>query len=313
MKLSVSGVAFAFPSHVVLDGVTFEVEEGTLLGILGPNGAGKSTLLRLIHAALEASRGSVLLDGEDLARMPRRQLARRVGVVPQSCTPGFSVDVREFVRMGRYAHESFLGGGGARDDLAVEQALADVGLGALAGRDVQELSGGEFRRVLIAQALAQEAPLLLLDEPVQQLDLRHQLEVMELVRRVALRPGRGAVAVLHDLALASRYCDAIVLLVDGRVAAAGAAADVITPALLRKVYGVEALVDRCPDSGTVRVTPLRAVLDDSHSNPGGRHEVGHEARNGHLAVGLGVADPHAHRRGSGVPLLRRIGGAGAGA
>jgi iron complex transport system ATP-binding protein len=165
--------------------------------------------------------------------------------------------VDEFVRMGRYARESFFGAPGEGDGDAVRGALADVGMSEFALRSVRELSGGEFRRVLIAQALAQETPVLLLDEPVQQLDLLHQIEVMELVRRLAHRAGSAAVAVLHDLGLAARYCDEIVLLARGGVAAAGRPEDVITEANVRDVYGVEAVVDRCAATGAVRVVPVR--------------------------------------------------------
>jgi iron complex transport system ATP-binding protein len=259
MKIRVSDVAFEYPERPVLDHVSFAVRAGTLVGVLGPNGAGKSTLLRCMHAALEPSHGGVLVDGADLATMSRRDVALRVGVVPQSCSPGFQVTVAEFVGMGRYARESFLGAPSTEDVAAVRRALADVDMTEHAARSVHELSGGEFRRVLIAQALAQEAGALLLDEPVQQLDLLHQLEVMELVRRIARRPGAAAVVVLHDLGLAARYCDELLLLDAGRVAAVGAPEDVITEDNLRTVYGVEAAVDRCPETGAVRVVPLRPV------------------------------------------------------
>jgi iron complex transport system ATP-binding protein len=257
MKIRVSDVAFEYPGRPVLDHVSFDVRAGTLVGVLGPNGAGKSTLLRCMHAALEPSHGGVLVDGADLATMSRREIALRVGVVPQSCSPGFQVTVAEFVGMGRYAREPLFGGRSAADLDAVRRALEDVDMTEHAVRCVHELSGGEFRRVLVAQALAQEAPVLLFDEPVQQLDLLHQIEVMELVRRVARRPTAAAVAVLHDLGLAARYCDELLLLREGRVVAKGAPQDVITEENLRSVYGVEAVVDRCPETGSVRVVPLR--------------------------------------------------------
>jgi iron complex transport system ATP-binding protein len=257
MKLRVAGVEFDYPGRPVLRGVTFDVREGTLVGVLGPNGAGKSTLLRCMHAALEPSRGSVLVDGEELSKLPRREVALRVGVVPQACSPGFQVSVAEFVGMGRYSRETLLGSPSSSDAAAVSRALADVDMTEHVARSVHELSGGEFRRVLIAQALAQEAPTMLLDEPVQQLDLLHQIEVMELVRRIARRPGAAAVVVLHDLGLAARYCDGLVLLAEGRVAAVGAPERVITEENLRSAYGVDAVVDRCPATGAVRVAALR--------------------------------------------------------
>ncbi len=265
MKLRVDRVAFAFAGRPVLFDVSFAVPAGRFVGILGPNGAGKSTLLRCMHAELEPSAGGVFVDGVAIAELPRREVARRVAVVPQSCSPGFEVSIAEFVRMGRYAREGFLGSPAADDLDAVRRALADVGMAADAGRFVHELSGGEFRRVLVAQALAQEAPVLLLDEPVQQLDLRHQIDVMELVRGVARRPDAAAVAVLHDLGLAARYCDKVVLLSNGRVAAAGRPEDVITRENLRAVYGVDAAVDRCPATGAVRVAAVRAATEGRSS------------------------------------------------
>ena len=256
MKLRVAGVAFAYPGRPVFDGVSLDVPEGRLVGVLGPNGSGKSTLLRCMHAALAPSRGSVLVDGTELAGLPRREIARRIAVVPQSSSPGFEVSVREFVGMGRYARESFLGGRSAADVDAVSRAMVETGLAAFEDRGVHELSGGEFRRVLIAQALAQETPVLLLDEPVQQLDLLHQIEVMDLVRRIARRPGAAAVAVLHDLGLAARWCDLLVLLAGGRVVAAGTPDEVVTEENLRTAYGVETAIDRCPETGAIRVTAL---------------------------------------------------------
>ena len=255
--MRVAGIRFAYPGHPVFDGVSLDVPEGRLVGVLGPNGSGKSTLLRCMHAALTPSRGSVLVDGTEIAALARRDVARRIAVVPQSCSPGFQISVGEFVGMGRYARESFLGGQSRGDREAVTRALADAGLAGWEDRSVHELSGGEFRRVLIAQALAQETPVLLLDEPVQQLDLLHQIEVMDLVRGIARRPGAAAVAVLHDLNLAARWCDLVVLLAGGRVVAAGSPDEVVTETNLRNAFGVEAAVDRCPETGAVRVTALR--------------------------------------------------------
>jgi len=266
MKLRVDGVSFAFPGRPVLHDVSFQVPAGRFVGLLGPNGAGKSTLLRCLHEELRPSKGGVFIDGVAVAELSRREVARRVSVVPQTCSPALEVSVAEFVRMGRYAREGLLGTAGPEDLDAVRGALDAVGMTSAAERSVHELSGGEFRRVLVAQALAQQTPVLLLDEPVQQLDLLHQVEVMELVRRVARRPDAAAVAVLHDLGLAARFCDEVVLLAHGRVAAAGRPEDVITKENLRRVYGVDAVVDRCAATGAVRVVPLAAAGAEGRSS-----------------------------------------------
>jgi iron complex transport system ATP-binding protein len=268
MKFVVSGLSFRYASRIALDDVSFHVGESELVGILGPNGAGKSTLLRCMHAALTPTRGAVTVGDVDLSTLPRREVAKLVGVVPQSCSPGFRVDVAAFVGMGRFAHESFLGAASAEDRAAVRDALGAVDMLGFADRSVLELSGGEFRRVLIAQAIAQHAPVLLLDEPVQQLDLRHQIEVMELIRSVAKRRGCTGVAVLHDLSLAARYCDSLILLAHGRVVAVGPPESVITPAHLRDVYGVEATVDRCLVTGSLRATAIRALAPPDSTNAG---------------------------------------------
>jgi iron complex transport system ATP-binding protein len=252
-------VSFAFGTRPILDGVSLDAPEGRLVGLVGPNGAGKSTLLRCMYGALRPGGGRILLDGRDLGSLTRREIARVVGVVPQSCTPTFPVSVAQFVGMGRYARERFLGGPTPEDHAVVRRCLGEMGLAPLADRPVDELSGGEFRRVLIAQALAQEPGVLLFDEPVQQLDLRHQLEVMEFARAFTRRGGTAGVVVLHDLGLAARFCDSLVLLHRGRILAAGPAEDVLTPSHLREAYEVEASVQRCPATGAIQIVPLAAA------------------------------------------------------
>jgi len=258
-RLRTEDVAFRYDGSAVLDGVSLEVAEGELLGLVGPNGAGKSTLLKLLYGVLSPDRGSVLLDGRALQAHSRREIARVLGVVPQACTPAFPVSVSQFVGMGRFARESFLGGPAHGDADVVHRCLSELGLLALGDRPIDELSGGEFRRVLIAQALAQEPQVLLFDEPVQQLDLLHQLEVMEFARGFARRPGAAALIVLHDLGLAARFCDRLVLLHGGRVLASGAPDDVLSVENVRTAYGVEAAIQRCPATGALQVVPIAAT------------------------------------------------------
>lgn len=258
MRLRAEKLEFAYRGAVVLAGVSIDIEEGTLLGVVGPNGAGKSTLLRCLYGALRP-RGAVTVDGYPLASLSSSAIARIIGVVPQSCSPAFPVSVAHFVGMGRFSREPFLGGPTEADRAVVRRSLAEMGLSDLAQRPVDELSGGEFRRVLIAQALAQEPSILLMDEPVQQLDLLHMLEVMDFARAFAHRGGTSGVVVLHDLSLAARFCDRLALLHGGRVIASGPPERVLTVGHIRTAYGVEASVERCPATGMLHVVPLGPI------------------------------------------------------
>lgn len=264
-------VAFSYGRQSVLMGVTLDVHAGELLGLVGPNGAGKSTLLACLHGAAKPKRGRVVLEGADLSTLSEKAIARGIGVVPQNCDVPFPVSVEGFVGLGRYPHESWLRAHSAADAAVVRDCLERMELAALAQRSVNELSGGEFRRVLIAQALAQEPRVLLLDEPVQQLDLLHQIEVMELARAFTRRDGTVGVVVLHDLGLAARYCDRIALLHGGALAAMGTPDHVITPAHIEYAFGVRAEVERNPRTGLLNVVPLApADKDAMHTNPGTR-------------------------------------------
>jgi len=255
--LSATDVVFGYGSHLVLDGVGLEIEEGSLTGLVGPNGAGKSTLLRCLYGGLVPRSGRILVEGDDLSDLGPGEIARRIGVVPQTSNPAFPVSVAYFVGMGRFAREPFLGGPTDADREVVRRCIEEMRLTDVADHPVDELSGGEFRRVLLAQALAQEPRLLLLDEPVQQLDLLHQLEVMEFVRDFTQRGSTAGVIVLHDLSLAARYCDTVVLLARGRIVASGPPAAVLTANNLRSVYGVESSVEPCVETGGLRFVVLR--------------------------------------------------------
>jgi iron complex transport system ATP-binding protein len=254
--LEVHDLTFAYDGKPVVHDVSLDLPEGELLGLVGPNGAGKSTLLACLHRALRPQRGTVLVGGADVARLSAREIARRIAVVPQTCNVVFPVSVAHFVGLGRYARESFLGGPTLADRAIVKECLDEMGLGPIADRPIDEISGGEFRRALIAQALAQQPAILLFDEPVQQLDLLHQLEVMEFARRFTRRGGTAGLVVLHDLGLAARYCDRIALLHEGRVVAVGTPEEVLTPDAVRRAYGVEALIRRNDATGAIEVVPL---------------------------------------------------------
>ena len=264
MKLQAEGLRFAYGDSDVVQDVSLEVREGELLGLIGPNGAGKSTLLALLAGALQPRAGQVRLEGQDVAALPRRTIARALGLVPQRCDVPFPVPVRSFVALGRYAHENWLTRGARRSERVVDEVLERLSLTPLSRRYVSELSGGEFRRVLIAQALAQEPRVLLLDEPIQQLDLRNQLEVMEFARRFSRDVGTSALVVLHELGYAARYCDRIALLSGGRLSALGSPAEVLTPERVLEVYGVHASIERDPVTESLQVIPVRAAI---HTRP----------------------------------------------
>ncbi|MBK7641700.1 MAG: ABC transporter ATP-binding protein [Planctomycetes bacterium] len=262
MRLRASGLQFDYGGAPVLAGVSLELREGQLLGLVGPNGAGKSTLLSCLHGGLKPSTGNVRLEGVELEQLSRREVARAIAVVPQRCEVAFPVSVEHFVGLGRFAYSRFLGGQTQADLDAVEVALERMQLERLRRRAVDQLSGGEFRRVLIAQALAQEPRIMLFDEPVQQLDLRHQLEVMEFAREFARGAGQAALIVLHDLGLAARYCDELALLHRGRIVASGAPASVLTETALGEVWNVRAAIERSPATGAlqiVAISPLHEV------------------------------------------------------
>jgi len=244
----------------VLGPLDLEIVRGSFLGIVGPNGSGKTTLLRALTGALRPRSGGIDLEGRPLARYAPADLARMVGVVPQSFNLDFTFTVEAMVGMGRYAHRSVRDQRRAADGEAVAAALEATGMTALAGRFVTELSGGERQRALIAQTLAQETPVLLLDEPLNNLDLNHQLEVMQLLAALHAA-GRTVVVVLHDLNMAAQYCEELVLLDQGRVAARGTPEDILDPGLILEVFKVRMTVHR--QGRRPYLTPLCPRLTES--------------------------------------------------
>lgn len=241
-----------------------EVPAKGFVGILGPNGSGKTTLLRVLAGVLRPSRGRVFLDADDLARVPRPALARRMAVVPQETHLAFDYTVMEVVLMGRYPHLRAFEIEGPSDFAIARDALASTGTRALEDRAFGTLSGGEKQRVIIAAALAQIAGaasggLLLLDEPTVALDLSYQLELAALLLDLQRRLPIAIAVSTHDLNFAASVCRTLVLLKDGEVLAAGATSDVLTPALIRDLYGVEADVSRHAASGRLVVIPVRRV------------------------------------------------------
>ncbi|BAL87726.1 putative ABC transporter ATP-binding protein [Actinoplanes missouriensis 431] len=232
--IEAAGVSWRYGANPVIDGVGVTARPGRVLGLIGPNGSGKTTLLRLLHGALRSPTGTVTVDGDALGALNPREAARRMAVVVQESGGETALTVAEMVLLGRGPHLSTFQRTGATDHEVAARCLDRVGATHLAARSFAGLSGGERQRVLIARALAQQATHLLLDEPTNHLDIRYQHEILRLVRGL----GTCAVVVLHDLNLAARYCDDLVLLGQGAVVAAGEVSDVLRPEILEPVYGI---------------------------------------------------------------------------
>src|SRR6516162_976814 len=239
--LEVNGVTFGYEREPLLYDVHMRVREGEMVGLLGPNGSGKTTLLRLVSGVLHPQQGSVALEGRDLQDWGRRGIARRIAVVPQELHIPFSFTVEQLVSLGRTPYINLLGSRSARDVHIVQDAMHAAGIAALAQRIFNELSGGERQRVIVAMALAQQPKLLLLDEPTSHLDIKYQIDVLELVERLNRERGVTIIAALHDLNLAARYFPRLVLFQRGIVADAGPA-EVLEPQLLKRVYGISVQV-----------------------------------------------------------------------
>lgn len=261
--LAASGLRFRYPGaprHAV-DEVDVAVPEGALVGVIGPNGSGKSTLVKLLLGALEPDRGEIRLLGRRLSSWRRREMARRVGVVPQNESVTFPVSVREFVAMGRYPHLGPWRTEGPEDRDAVERALARCDVESLAGRAFSTLSGGERQLARVARALAQEPDLLVLDEPTVSLDVRHEMEIYELLREL-VGGGTTVLLVTHNLNAAARYADRLLLLHEGRARAEGPPGEVLTRETVEDVYGWPVRVVRHPgpgpDEGAPQVVALAA-------------------------------------------------------
>lgn len=250
------GYARGAGARPVFEDVSLGIPQGAVLGLLGPNGSGKSTLLRLMSGVLPPHSGSVLLDGTPIARLTRRDLARRIAVVPQETRATFDFTVLEMVLMGRYPHLGTLELEGAADVEIARAAMRDTGTESLADRLFGTLSGGEKQRVVIAAALAQASDILLLDEPTTALDLRFQFEVMAVLKRLNAERGTTLVVSTHDLNLAAALCEQVVLLKSGRVLAHGATADTLTADNLRALYDVDADVQFHERAGHLTVVPL---------------------------------------------------------
>ncbi|AFH65359.1 ABC transporter ATP-binding protein [Paenibacillus caseinilyticus] len=251
--MKVRGLGKRFGARIVLREIDLEVQPGEWLGILGPNGSGKSTLLHLLSGVEAPDQGSIELDGQPLAGYSRKALARLLAVLPQDALPPLGFTVREIVEMGRYPYQNWLGDEREDRSALVERILSWLKLEELQERTVDALSGGERQRVALGRALAQEPRLLLLDEPTTFLDIGYQLEMLERIDRWKEENGMTVVSVLHDLNLASMFCDRLLLLQEGRIRAIGTPEQVLQPAGLEEVYGTRPYVLPHPDSGVPQI------------------------------------------------------------
>ncbi|HOP08593.1 MAG TPA: heme ABC transporter ATP-binding protein [Candidatus Methanofastidiosa archaeon] len=243
MDLNVESLYFGYFKKNILKDVSFTAKSGEVMGIVGPNGSGKTTLLKCIRKALTPRQGSIMLDGEDIMEWDRTKIAKYFGVVPQNTNITFPFTVLEIVMMGRIPHLKRMQGEGEDDVYVAKKAMSLTAIEHLYYRYVNNLSGGEVQRVIIARALAQEPKILLLDEPTSNLDINHQFETMKLIRKLAKDEDMIVVIISHDLNLSMRYCDNLILLHDGEVFSSGRPVDVLTKENIRKVYGVEAQID----------------------------------------------------------------------
>ncbi|MEU6562355.1 ABC transporter ATP-binding protein [Nocardia nova] len=262
-RLTADDITLGYGGRVIVDGLSVDIAPGLVTTVIGPNGCGKSTLLRGLGRLLRPNAGQVLLDGKAIATMKTRDVARVVGVLPQTPVAPEGLTVADLVARGRHPHQSWLRQWSADDESEVARALAQTGVSDLADRTLDELSGGQRQRAWISMALAQGTDILLLDEPTTYLDLAHSLEVLDLVDRLHEELGRTVVMVLHDLNLAIRYSDHLIVMRDGRIVAQGAPGDIIDTELLSSVFGLRAEVHTDPVSRRPMIVPI-----------GSRHVIG---------------------------------------
>lgn len=254
--LTARDLVAGYRDHQVLKGVDLAVQSGRITAIVGANACGKSTLLRALSRLLAPERGEVLLDGKAIHRMPPRRLAQQLGLLPQSPIAPEGITVLDLVSRGRHPHQGLFGRWTAEDEAAVATALEVTRTYDLAERTVEELSGGQRQRVWVAMALTQQTGILLLDEPTTFLDINHQIEVLDLLADLNCARGTTIVMVLHDLNLAARYADTLVAMAGGKVHAMGTAAEVLTEANVREVFGLDSRILPDPVTGKPMMIPL---------------------------------------------------------
>lgn len=253
-------LTIGYRDHPVSQGLDVAIPRGGFTAIIGPNGCGKSTLLRTLCRLIEPGAGEVLLDGKTLASFAGRELAKRIGLLSQTAIAPEGIRVRDLVARGRYPHQNWLQQWSLQDEQAVASAMRMTGIESLAARGVDQLSGGQRQRVWIAMVLAQETPLILLDEPTTYLDITHQIELLELFHALNQQTGRTLVAVLHDINQACRYASHLIAMRDGRIVATGAPGKIVTATLMRDVFDLACDVMEDPVTGTPLIVPHRVSV-----------------------------------------------------
>lgn len=256
MALTANTITLGYDERVISENLSVRIPEGAFTVIVGPNACGKSTLLRALSRLLKPREGSIVLDGRTIHSYKAKEVARKLGLLPQASTAPDGISVADLVARGRYPHQSLIRQWSRTDEAAVVEAMAATNVTELSGRQVDELSGGQRQRVWVAMALAQQTPTLLLDEPTTYLDIAHQIELMELFGRLNRENGQTLVAVLHDLNHACRYATHLIAMKEGRVVAAGNPADIVTAELVEEVFGLPCMIIQDPVSHTPLVIPL---------------------------------------------------------
>lgn len=255
VRLGARDLSLSYGGTPIVGSLTVDIAAGAVTAIVGPNACGKSTLLRGLARLLSPSGGQVILDGTDIASLKTKDVARRLGLLPQSSIAPDGITVADLVTRGRFPHQKLLRQFSRADQQAVAEAMESTGVSAIAGRPVDELSGGQRQRVWVAMVLAQQTPLILLDEPTTFLDIAHQIELLDLFAELNIQQGRTIVAVLHDLNHACRFADEIIAMKAGSIVAKGDPAAIVTAELVEEVYGLRCQIIDDPETGTPLVIP----------------------------------------------------------
>ncbi|MCX8187125.1 MAG: ABC transporter ATP-binding protein [Nitrososphaeria archaeon] len=261
MSLCARDLQFYYGARKILENISLTADEGELIGVVGPNGSGKTTLLKILDGLLKPKIGSVYLDGKSIQEMSIKEIARNIAMVPQDASADVEFTAFEMVIMGRTPHLGKLSLETVEDEAKVKRWMEVTETLHLAERKMSEISGGEKQRVIIARALAQEPRVLLLDEPTANLDLCYQLQIMDLLKRLTRELGLIVICAIHDLNLASRYCDRIILLNEGVIAAVGKPIEVITAENLRKVFKVDAKITHDPETNSLNIIPIKSLKE----------------------------------------------------
>lgn len=255
-RLQGEHLTLGYGKKIIIDDLQVVIPDGHFTAIIGPNGCGKSTLLRALSRLMTPQHGHVLLDGEQIQRLNSKEVARRIGLLAQNATTPGDITVQELVARGRYPHQPLFARWRKEDDDAVNRAMQATGVTALANQSVDTLSGGQRQRAWIAMVLAQEAAIMLLDEPTTWLDISHQIDLLDLLSDLNREQGYTLAAVLHDLNQACRYATHLIALRDGKIVAEGAPKEIVTAELIEKIYGLRCLIIEDPIAGTPLVVPL---------------------------------------------------------